>query len=163
MLLGHYFPRLFGFTHHDVKKIFPIKQKLVVSAVKETGYMHIQSTKPDTAGKRPSTCGKATHYFSIIINNLFCRRCFWNVIFFTVLMLDIKEWYLFICLFFKCNVPTISVAVCILIYRTWSEWLACWFDGIYPGEVFNLDWSGVHKPWGWRLENVCFSGFVVWL
>ncbi|KAK3517050.1 hypothetical protein QTP70_034443 [Hemibagrus guttatus] len=51
MLLGHYFPRLFGFTQDDIKKIFPIKQKLVVSAVKETGYMHIQATKPDTAGR----------------------------------------------------------------------------------------------------------------
>ncbi|XP_027010160.1 epoxide hydrolase 1 [Tachysurus fulvidraco] len=51
MLLGHYFPRLFGFTHHDIKKTYPLMQNLVVNRLKETGYMHIQATKPDTAGR----------------------------------------------------------------------------------------------------------------
>ncbi|XP_062858094.1 epoxide hydrolase 1 [Trichomycterus rosablanca] len=51
MLLGRYFPNLFGFTEHDVKQLFPCMQKLVVNGLKETGYMHIQATKPDTAGR----------------------------------------------------------------------------------------------------------------
>lgn len=52
LLFGRRFPKLFGFTEHDVKRLFPCMEKLVVDAVKETGYMHIQSTKPDTAGER---------------------------------------------------------------------------------------------------------------
>ncbi|XP_067239238.1 epoxide hydrolase 1 [Chanodichthys erythropterus] len=51
ILFGQRFPKLFGFTEHDVKRLFPCMEKLVVDAVKETGYMHIQSTKPDTAGR----------------------------------------------------------------------------------------------------------------
>lgn len=65
MLLGHYFPRLFGFTHHDIKKMYPLMQNLVVNQLRETGYMHIQATKPDTAGKKTPTCVKAAHYFLI--------------------------------------------------------------------------------------------------
>lgn len=52
LLLGRWFPKLFGFTEHDVKRLFPCMQKLVVDGVKETGYMHIQSTKPDTVGEK---------------------------------------------------------------------------------------------------------------
>ncbi|KAK7133745.1 hypothetical protein R3I94_015565 [Phoxinus phoxinus] len=51
ILFGRRFPKLFGFTEHDVKRIFPCMEKLVVNSLKETGYMHIQSTKPDTAGR----------------------------------------------------------------------------------------------------------------
>ncbi|KAI4882112.1 hypothetical protein NFI96_010744, partial [Prochilodus magdalenae] len=51
MLLGRHFPKLFDFSEHDIKRIFPCMEKLVVDAVKETGYMHIQATKPDTAGR----------------------------------------------------------------------------------------------------------------
>ncbi|XP_051501458.1 epoxide hydrolase 1 [Myxocyprinus asiaticus] len=50
ILLGQRFPKLFGFTDHDVKRLFPCMEKVVVDAVKESGYMHIQSTKPDTVG-----------------------------------------------------------------------------------------------------------------
>lgn len=52
LLLGRRFPKLFGFTEHDVKRLFPCIQKLVVDGLKETGYMHIQSTKPDTVGEK---------------------------------------------------------------------------------------------------------------
>lgn len=52
ILFGRRFPKLFGFTEHDVKRLFPTMEKLVVDAIKESGYMHIQSTKPDTAGER---------------------------------------------------------------------------------------------------------------
>ncbi|TRY81470.1 hypothetical protein DNTS_007231 [Danionella cerebrum] len=51
MIMGKQFPKLFGFSEHDVKRLFPCMEKLVVNALKETGYMHIQSTKPDTAGR----------------------------------------------------------------------------------------------------------------
>ncbi|XP_062323675.1 epoxide hydrolase 1 [Osmerus eperlanus] len=51
ILLGKRFPKLFGFTDHDIRRIYPCNQNLVVEPVKESGYMHIQATKPDTAGR----------------------------------------------------------------------------------------------------------------
>lgn len=54
LMLGWRFPKLFGFTDHDVKRLYPSMEKMLVEPVKETGYMHIQATKPDTAGERTS-------------------------------------------------------------------------------------------------------------
>lgn len=51
MMLGRHFPKLFGFTDFDIQRLFPCMEKLVVEFIKETGYMHIQATKPDTVGK----------------------------------------------------------------------------------------------------------------
>ncbi|KAJ3606935.1 hypothetical protein NHX12_026451 [Muraenolepis orangiensis] len=51
MLLGRYFPRLFGFTPFDLERIYPCLEKMVVGPMSESGYMHIQGTKPDTAGR----------------------------------------------------------------------------------------------------------------
>ncbi|XP_073702141.1 epoxide hydrolase 1-like [Garra rufa] len=51
IFFGRRFPKLFGFTEHDVKRLFPSMQKLVIDTIRESGYMHIQSTKPDTAGR----------------------------------------------------------------------------------------------------------------
>ncbi|XP_076128434.1 epoxide hydrolase 1 [Alosa pseudoharengus] len=51
LMLGWRFPKLFGFTEHDVKRLYPCMEKMVVEPVKEMGYMHIQATKPDTAGR----------------------------------------------------------------------------------------------------------------
>lgn len=51
LIFGRRFPKLFGFTEHDVKRLFPCMDKLIVDALRETGYMHIQATKPDTAGR----------------------------------------------------------------------------------------------------------------
>ncbi|XP_053163720.1 epoxide hydrolase 1 [Hemicordylus capensis] len=48
--LGPYFPKLFGFQDEDIKLIFPFKEKMINKALMETGYMHIQATKPDTVG-----------------------------------------------------------------------------------------------------------------
>lgn len=53
LLLGRRFPKLFGFTDMDVQRLFPTVEKLVVESVKESGYMHIQATKPDTVGTDP--------------------------------------------------------------------------------------------------------------
>ncbi|KAM4633336.1 epoxide hydrolase 1 [Polymixia lowei] len=49
--LGRRFPKLFGFTDADVQRLYPAVDKLVVESIKESGYMHIQATKPDTAGR----------------------------------------------------------------------------------------------------------------
>ncbi|KAM9316180.1 epoxide hydrolase 1-like [Gastrophryne carolinensis] len=49
-LLGRYFPGLFGFKDEDVRKMFPFMKKVVAFSFNESGYMHIQATKPDTAG-----------------------------------------------------------------------------------------------------------------
>ncbi|MED6282089.1 epoxide hydrolase [Characodon lateralis] len=51
IMLGRRFPKLFGFTEMDVERLYPCMEKLVVESIKESGYMHIQATKPDTAGR----------------------------------------------------------------------------------------------------------------
>lgn len=50
ILLGRRFPKLFGFTDVDVQRLYPATQKMLVETLKESGYMHIQATKPDTVG-----------------------------------------------------------------------------------------------------------------
>ncbi|XP_069464798.1 epoxide hydrolase 1 [Ambystoma mexicanum] len=50
ILFGKYFPGLFGLRDVDVQRIFPFKEKVFYYVMKESGYMHIQATKPDTAG-----------------------------------------------------------------------------------------------------------------
>ncbi|XP_043916346.1 epoxide hydrolase 1-like isoform X2 [Protopterus annectens] len=50
MMLGRYFPFLVGFTKTDVERTFPYFEKNVYHMLRETGYLHIQATKPDTAG-----------------------------------------------------------------------------------------------------------------
>ncbi|XP_063160289.1 epoxide hydrolase 1 [Candoia aspera] len=50
VLLGQYFPALFGFQAEDVQLIFPFKKKVLYKILLESGYMHIQATKPDTVG-----------------------------------------------------------------------------------------------------------------
>ncbi|XP_056284922.1 epoxide hydrolase 1-like [Pseudoliparis swirei] len=51
VMLGRRFPKMFGFTDTDVQRLFPCTEKLVVESIKESGYMHIQATKPDTVGR----------------------------------------------------------------------------------------------------------------
>ncbi|XP_013884585.1 epoxide hydrolase 1 [Austrofundulus limnaeus] len=51
IMFGRHFPKLFGFTEVDLQRLYPCKEKLVVESIKETGYMHIQATKPDTVGR----------------------------------------------------------------------------------------------------------------
>ncbi|KAJ8009139.1 hypothetical protein DPEC_G00085790 [Dallia pectoralis] len=51
LLLGRRFPKLFGFDDVDVQHIYPVFQNLVVETIKESGYLHIQATKPDTVGR----------------------------------------------------------------------------------------------------------------
>ncbi|XP_062851855.1 epoxide hydrolase 1 [Trichomycterus rosablanca] len=50
LTIGRYLPFLVGFTREDVRRMFPYMQKNVYELLKESGYMHIQATKPDTAG-----------------------------------------------------------------------------------------------------------------
>ncbi|CAG2179304.1 unnamed protein product [Oppiella nova] len=50
MLLGSYFPSLvLDNTDRDYKKIYPLSEKFS-TALRESGYFHIQATKPDTVG-----------------------------------------------------------------------------------------------------------------
>ncbi|XP_071334619.1 epoxide hydrolase 1 isoform X1 [Trachinotus anak] len=51
IMLGRRFPKLFGFTDTDIQRLYPCMEKLVVESIKESGYMHIQATKPDTVGR----------------------------------------------------------------------------------------------------------------
>ncbi|NP_001121449.1 epoxide hydrolase 1 precursor [Xenopus tropicalis] len=50
VVLGQRFPGLFGLHDEDVRRIFPFFKKVVSHVIKESGYMHLQATKPDTAG-----------------------------------------------------------------------------------------------------------------
>ncbi|XP_040492055.1 epoxide hydrolase 1 [Ursus maritimus] len=62
-LLGRHFPRLFGYTQRDVELLSPFKEKVFYSLMRESGYMHIQCTKPDTVGcaLNDSPVGLATY------------------------------------------------------------------------------------------------------
>lgn len=51
ILLGQYFPGLFGFQEEDVRRMFPFLKKWLYKILSEFGYAHIQATKPDTVGK----------------------------------------------------------------------------------------------------------------
>uniref|UniRef100_A0A665W3D3 Epoxide hydrolase n=1 Tax=Echeneis naucrates TaxID=173247 RepID=A0A665W3D3_ECHNA len=50
LIIGQYLPFLVGLTREDVRRLFPFFQKNVWNILEETGYLHIQGTKPDTAG-----------------------------------------------------------------------------------------------------------------
>ncbi|KAM8945301.1 epoxide hydrolase 1 [Pelodytes ibericus] len=50
VFFGQRFPGLFGFQDEDLRRMFPFLNKVFYHLVKESGYMHIQATKPDTAG-----------------------------------------------------------------------------------------------------------------
>uniref|UniRef100_A0A8C6WE69 Epoxide hydrolase n=1 Tax=Neogobius melanostomus TaxID=47308 RepID=A0A8C6WE69_9GOBI len=51
ILLGKTFPKLFGFTAMDLERLYPAVQHLLAEPLLESGYMHIQATKPDTVGR----------------------------------------------------------------------------------------------------------------
>lgn len=50
LLLGRYLPWLVGMTSEDVKRVYPYFEKNVYAMLRESGYLHIQATKPDTVG-----------------------------------------------------------------------------------------------------------------
>ncbi|NWQ79356.1 HYEP hydrolase, partial [Columbina picui] len=50
VLLGRYLPGLFGFQEEDVRRMFPFLEKGLYRILLESGYAHIQATKPDTVG-----------------------------------------------------------------------------------------------------------------
>ncbi|KAG9469903.1 hypothetical protein GDO78_019388 [Eleutherodactylus coqui] len=50
LLIGRYMPWLVGMTREDTKRLYPYMEKNVFRIIRETGYMHIQATKPDTVG-----------------------------------------------------------------------------------------------------------------
>ncbi|XP_010640727.1 epoxide hydrolase 1 [Fukomys damarensis] len=50
LLLGRRIGGLLGYTERDMELLFPFKEKVFYSIMRESGYMHIQATKPDTVG-----------------------------------------------------------------------------------------------------------------
>nr|XP_057914462.1 epoxide hydrolase 1-like isoform X1 [Doryrhamphus excisus] len=50
LLIGPYLPFLVGLSREDVRRLFPFFEKNVWEILRESGYFHIQATKPDTAG-----------------------------------------------------------------------------------------------------------------
>lgn len=51
LVIGRYLPFLVGFTKEDVRRLYPYMEKNLYDILRETGYLHIQATKPDTAGR----------------------------------------------------------------------------------------------------------------
>jgi len=51
ILLGRYLPGLFGFQEEVVRRMFPFLKKGLYRILAESGYAHIQATRPDTVGK----------------------------------------------------------------------------------------------------------------
>nr|AFK11286.1 epoxide hydrolase 1-like protein [Callorhinchus milii] len=50
LMFGRHLPALFGFEEEDLKRLFPFMEKGFYHILKESGYLHIQATKPDTIG-----------------------------------------------------------------------------------------------------------------
>ncbi|XP_075060567.1 epoxide hydrolase 1-like [Mixophyes fleayi] len=50
LIIGRFAPWLVGLTKEDVKQLYPYMEKNVYRLLLESGYMHIQATKPDTVG-----------------------------------------------------------------------------------------------------------------
>ncbi|NXU85122.1 HYEP hydrolase, partial [Xiphorhynchus elegans] len=50
IMLGAYVPWLVGLTREDARRVYPFMQKNFFDVLRESGYLHIQATKPDTAG-----------------------------------------------------------------------------------------------------------------
>ncbi|XP_054432628.1 epoxide hydrolase 1 [Pteronotus mesoamericanus] len=50
LFLGPRLQKFFGYTERDVELMFPVKQKILNNSMRESGYLHIQGTKPDTVG-----------------------------------------------------------------------------------------------------------------
>lgn len=50
LAFGQYFPGFFGFQDEDVRRMYPILKKMFYKTLRESGYLHIQATKPDTVG-----------------------------------------------------------------------------------------------------------------
>ncbi|CAJ0968290.1 unnamed protein product [Ranitomeya imitator] len=55
LLIGRYLPWLVWLTREDVRRLYPYMEKNVFRIMRETGYLHIQATKPDTIGQALST------------------------------------------------------------------------------------------------------------
>lgn len=51
LFLGRHFSGLFGYTERDMELLHPVKEKVFFSIMRESGYLHIQATKPDTVGE----------------------------------------------------------------------------------------------------------------
>uniref|UniRef100_A0A7N6AJ90 Epoxide hydrolase n=1 Tax=Anabas testudineus TaxID=64144 RepID=A0A7N6AJ90_ANATE len=56
LIIGPYLPFLVGLSREDVRRLFPYMEKNIWNMLKESGYMHIQATKPDTAGCGLNSC-----------------------------------------------------------------------------------------------------------
>lgn len=49
-IIGSYFPSLIGIPKDQAELVYPVLPKYA-NLILETGYMHLQATKPDTIGK----------------------------------------------------------------------------------------------------------------
>lgn len=70
LIIGPYLPFLVGLSREDVRRLFPFFEKNVWEILRESGYFHIQATKPDTAGgdidNMGMSCTNSLHCFGIL-------------------------------------------------------------------------------------------------
>uniref|UniRef100_A0A8C5WKE8 Epoxide hydrolase n=2 Tax=Leptobrachium leishanense TaxID=445787 RepID=A0A8C5WKE8_9ANUR len=50
LALGRYLPWLVGMTNEDVKRLYPYLKKNLYAWIRDSGYLHLQATKPDSLG-----------------------------------------------------------------------------------------------------------------
>lgn len=67
LIIGPYLPFLVGLSREDVRRLFPYFEKNVWGILRESGYMHIQATKPDTAGGNIHNQGTDSQIWMIIL------------------------------------------------------------------------------------------------
>ncbi|NXW34966.1 HYEP hydrolase, partial [Phaetusa simplex] len=70
ILLGRYLPGLFGFQDEDIRRMFPFLKKGLYRILLESGYAHIQATKPDTVGKKKKKKNSSSEYLVCSFYNL---------------------------------------------------------------------------------------------
>lgn len=149
LMLGRSFPKLFGFTEVDIARLYPCMEKLVVESVKETGYMHIQATKPDTAGRKTTSIARSQSDWRAFLD--FPQHCLTSkcieCIFYAFIILFKTIWLLW--LSFCCFCPS----------RSRAEWLSSGSGCLHPGEVLHVDEPWFQKSRGWRSDQVNPVGF----
>ena len=84
LMIGPYLPFLVGFNQEDVRRLFPFFEKNVWEILRESGYLHIQATKPDTAGgdihnqETESDSYNIDTVYRSKMNSLFYKETTWN-------------------------------------------------------------------------------------
>lgn len=114
----------------DFKRQRPVMEELV-HFLTESGYFHLQATKPDTIGTWCNFFSWFGRVFMLII--LCCKQ--------VINMINKRPWE---CKMFKRN------DVC---FRSRSKWFASWFGVVYHREIFDRHELQLQVPRGRRISG----------